>query len=1282
MLTKKYNLINNITGWVIFVIALATYWLTLEPTASYWDCGEFIIQADKLEVGHPPGNPIFMLTARFFANFAPDAATVSVMVNAMSGLLSALTILLLFWTITHFVRRLTVADGRREELTLTQYLVIMGSGVVGALAYCWSDTFWFSAVEGEVYAFSSFCTALVVWLILKWENRADKPHSDRYLILIAYIIGVSVGVHLLNLLCIPAVVLVFAYRKWKDMDLVKSLIALLISFVIIFFVLYGLVPGFIKMAQRFELLFVNGFGLSFNSGALFYTLLVVAVFVWALYEIGAQKSPLLIKISLLLAVTLSGMFFIGSGWWIGWLLTALFAAWLFIRRGRGLPMRQLSVAMWSIAVIFVGYSSYALILIRSSADTPMNQNSPDNVFDLASYLNREQYGETPLLYGETLYSSPQKKLVGVATDTVTYREDGSPVIVNYPIYQQNVEPGKALYVKGVKGAEPKSEYGFLTEGDKASNASHAMRGGDYYVKRDNKPEVRMNPELNMLFPRIHSRQHRDAYRQWVSLDTTSSNLKELYAVDETTGEKVPESDLQAEPFVNQMTGTINYPQKYGYRPDYSQNFSFLLNYQISHMYMRYFMWNFAGRQNDINNQRGELDAGNWISGIPFIDNARLGDQSLLPDELGKDNQGHNVYYMLPLLLGIIGLLWQAFAGKRGIEQFWVVFFLFFMTGLAIVLYLNQTPLQVRERDYAYAGSFYAFAIWIGMGVAGLWRLLCLAIKRNEKAAAIGACVLGLAVPLQMVSQTWDDHDRSGRYAARDFAVNYLNSLEPNAIVFCNGDNDTFPLWYAQEVEGVRPDVKIINLSYLASDWYANQMMQRTYSAEPVKFTAKPSDIAYGRMDVTVLGRERAPADLLQSLRKIYAGKSNNSDYGYPQFPSSVVTIPVDREAVLKRGLVAAADTASIVNEIVIDLAAAPSIRDKGYVSLSELLMFDIIATNAAEGWPRPIYWCSTVGSEYHAGLTDYLRSTGMTHQLVPTRQEGLPARTDKAYGVVTNYKWGGADKATPGSRPYFDETARRMLVTTRNSMVDVVAELIYQGDLLQKAGDKKGAAAEYKKAVKTADLLDSRLSENVARYDVNVAMTLPDYYGQLGQRLGDSKLTDKARKMLWSQLERLIQFVRYQQNIAMTFGNVPLTIESQAMPYQYWRFIELYEQYGGDRRKTDELLKRNGLRREDLKAAYTRAYGPRHDDAGQYSEADYIRELSSVAKTVNELAALPASEYAARPEDDRYLDSMYYEAYRQYIEAGISKEALDADPEIKKVDMDRSKRLYEAYSKK
>ncbi len=1292
MLTRKYNLVNNVVGWVVFAIALVTYWLTLEPTASYWDCGEFIIQADKLEVGHPPGNPIFMLTARFFANFAPNDQLVSVMVNAMSGLLSALTILLLFWTITHLVRRLIVRDGLRREISLSRYFVIMGSGVVGALAYCWSDTFWFSAVEGEVYAFSSFCTALVFWLILKWENRADEPHSDRYLILIAYVIGISVAVHLLNLLCIPAIVLVFAYRKWKDMDLVKSLVALGVSFVIVALVLFGLVPGFIKMAQRFELMFVNGFGMSFNSGALFYAFLTVAVFFWALHALWRQQSALMIKVSFLVAVTLSGMLFMDSGWWLGWILTAALAAWLFIRGARPLPLRVLNNVMWSIAVIFIGYSSYALILIRSSADTPMNQNSPDNVFDLASYLNREQYGENPLIYGETLYSGPQKKLMGVMTDTVTYREDGSPVLVNYPSYQQVVEKGKPMYAKGVKGAVPTSEYGFLTTGEQASNAAKAQKGGDYYVKRDYKPEVKMNPELNMLFPRIYSRMHRDLYKQWVTLDTTPSNLKELYAVDAVTGEKVPETDLQGEPYMNQVTGQVTYPQKMGYRPTYAQNLEYFYNYQLVHMYMRYFMWNFAGRQNDILNQSGELDAGNWISGIPVIDNARLGDQSLLPDDLGKNNPGHNVYYMLPLILGLIGLLWQAFAGKRGIEQFWVVFFLFFMTGIAIVLYLNQPPGQPRERDYAFAGSFYAYAIWIGMGVVGLWNIIRLIAGSRKRASAsvycaATACVLGAAVPVQMVSQTWDDHDRSGRYAARDFAINYLNSLEPNAIVFCNGDNDTFPLWYAQEVEGVRPDVKIINLSYLASDWYANQMRQESYEAAPVHFTATPADYAYGKMDVTIPGRERAPADLLSSLKLIYSGKTYNQDYRYPEFPSSVVTIPVDKEAVIKRGLVAPQDSAEIVNEIVIDLAGAPAITRKGYVGLGELLMLDIIATNAAEGWPRPIYWCSTVGDEYYLGMRDYLRSTGMTHQLVPTRQSGIPARADRAYDVVTNYRWGGADKAVAGGTPYFDETARRMLVTTRNSMLDVASELIYQGDRKATAGDDKGAKEEYKKALNTLNLLTRNLSENVTRYDITVAMTLPEIYGELGKKLGDKSLTEKGRDLIWSQMERYIQYVAYQQNIAMTFGGVALTHESRLMPYQYWYLIKVYEDLGGDPKKTDSLLKRYGFNRNDLKAAYDRAYsggsgGSGEGGAGGYSESDYVNELAEVARIVNELAALPDAEYSARSADDRYYDSIYYDVYQQYLKAGIKQESLDANAEIKKVDMVRSKRLNEEFNSK
>ena len=1329
MLTKRYNLINNVIGWVVFAIALVTYWLTLEPTASYWDCGEFIIQADKLEVGHPPGNPIFMLTARFFANFAPDATKISVMVNAMSGLLSALTILLLFWTITHLVRRLVVRDNRTEEISLSRYFVIMGSGVVGALAYCWSDTFWFSAVEGEVYAFSSFCTALVFWLILKWENRADEPTSDRYLILIAYVIGVSIAVHLLNLLCIPAIVLVFAYRKWKDMDLKKSLIALLISFVIVALVLFGLVPGFIKMAQRFELFFVNGLHCSFNTGALVYAFVAAAIFIWALYELRARKSAIMVKVSFFLAILISGMLFIGSGWWLGWVLMACLAGWLFTRKNQvgwvkwektALPYRTLNIIMWSIAVIFVGYSSYALILIRSSADTPMNQNSPDNVFDLASYLSREQYGETPLLYGETLYSGVQKKFMGYQSyETGETDDNGQPITYNIPVYNQIIDKGDVEYAKGVRNADPK-ESEFMSPSDKSNNASLKEKGGDYYVKKGYKDSPKMNPELNMLFPRIYSRMHRDAYRTWVNLDTTSSNLKELHAIDEQTGDKVPEFDMNGQPTYNPVTGQLVFPQKMGYRPSYAQNLQYFFNYQLIHMYMRYFMWNFAGRQNDLLNQQGELDAGNWISGIPFIDNARLGDQSLLPDDLGKDNQGHNVYYMLPLILGIIGLIWQSFSGKRGIEQFWVVFFLFFMTGIAIVLYLNQPPMQPRERDYAFAGSFYAFAIWIGMGVAGLWNILRLVMgskdakkaieaqnasgekpgsamatqveednafnleedkgSKNFLYAAVVACIIGLIIPVQMVSQTWDDHDRSGRYAARDFAVNYLESLEPNAIVFCNGDNDTFPLWYAQEVEGVRPDVKIVNLSYLASDWYANQQMKQSYEAAPVKFTAKPEDIAYGKADVTIVGQERSPVDLLASLKAIYAGKTFNKDYGYPEFPSSVVTIPVNKKQVIARGLVAAKDSDRIVDQIVIDLAAAPSITGKGYVSLSELLMFDIIATNAAEGWPRPIYWCSSVGSEYHTGLSNYLVSTGMTHQLVPTLQEGIPARTDRAYDVVTKkYLWGGADKATADNRPYFDETARRMLMATRNSILDVAEQLIIEGDELKEAGKSKQANKKYEQALNALNLIEKNLGEAVTRYGITVALSLPDYYGRIADATGNKQLRQKAADMLFNQMERLMQYVAYNNAMAQQFGpGVSMSTESRYLPYQMQSFIDAYERYGGDPKKLDALMKRFGLNREYFQKMNVAAYG---GDQEAPTVESVLQEVATFGRIVNEMAAMTPEEYAAAPLDQRYIDSVFYGYVEELKKAGVTEAEMQEALQNAKVDMNRSRRIYNEYER-
>lgn len=1289
MITRKYNLVNNIGGWLVFAIALVTYWLTLEPTASYWDCGEFIIQADKLEVGHPPGNPIFMLTARFFANFAPDAAHVSLMVNAMSGLLSALTILLLFWTITHLVRRLVVKDDYSGELSLTQYLVIMGSAAVGSLAYTWSDTFWFSAVEGEVYAFSSFCTALVFWLILKWENRADNPGSDRYLVLIAYIIGVSVAVHLLNLLCIPAIVLVYAYRKYKNMNLLKSLIALLVSFVIVFMVLYGLVPGFIKVAQQFELFFVNTLGMSFNSGALVYGICALLVFGVTLYLLSKDDGfGVFVKLAMLLSVTMSGMLFIGSSAWLGLVLTAIAAGLLFTKFGAMVPRRVYIVAFWCISVIFVGYSSYALILIRSSADTPMNQNSPDNVFDLESYMSREQYGENPLIYGETLYSSPQKRLTGTRLDTLAVMDDGTPATLTTPIYGGSVvKSGKRLYVKGVDSATPRSEYNLLTEGEQKSNEKLRARGGDYYAIKDHKPEVKMNPELNMLFPRLYSRQYASAYSNWVRLDTVPGQLVTVSAVDDQSGESVTELNTYAQPEYNELTGAVYYPERRIYKPTFGQNLAYFFNYQLNHMYLRYFLWNFAGRQNDVNNQMGELDAGNWISGIPFIDNARLGDQSLLPEDLGKANKGNNKYYLLPLILGLIGLIWQSFAGQRGIEQFWVVFFLFFMTGIAIVLYLNQTPGQPRERDYAFAGSFYAYAIWIGMGVAGLYRLLAERVSRDRQKlyCAGAAAVIGLAVPVQMVSQTWDDHDRSGRTAARDYAVNYLESLEPNAIVFCNGDNDTFPLWYAQEVEGVRRDVRIINLSYLNSDWYANQQRMQSYEGKPVDFTAKPGDYAYGLNDVTVLPYPGVgvSADLLSSLRILYSGESRDPNYGYRMLPSEIVSIPVNKEAAVKRGLIAPSDTAMLVDDIVVDLSQTEAYRSKGYLGLGEVLMLDIIATNAANGWPRPIYWCSTVGDEYHVGLTPYLRSTGMTHQLVPTMQEGKIPRTDRAYrNIMEKYRWGGAD--AKGRTPYFDETARRMLFTVRNSMVETASQLMYEGDLLAADGDAKEARRKYDECLKMLNRLRECLPEAVGPYDMSIGLTVGQIYCELGVTLNDKKLTRKGLDMFEGMLGKFGSYVRYNNMVMMQFASPQLTYESRLTPYQYYRLMDYYVKYGGDRKKLDAILKRYGINEAEMKNKYDLYLGGGQTSGGDagLTPEESAKEIARYCEVANYLSGLSADEYAATSDEERYIDSMLYLVMEQVEADPEALKLLEVNEQYKALDKERSRRLCDEFVKR
>lgn len=1282
VLTRKYNLVNNLTGWGVFVIALLTYWLTLEPTASYWDCGEFIIQADKLEIGHPPGNPIFMLTARFFSNFAfGDPSMVALMVNAMSGLLSAFTILLLFWTVTHLVRRLVVRDGT-SELSLPQYLTVMGSGLCGALAYAWSDTFWFSAVEGEVYAFSSFCTALVFWLILKWENRADEPHSDRYLILIAYIIGVSIAVHLLNLLCIPAIVLVYCYRKFSEMNVKKSLLALAVSFAIIVLVLYGLVPGFIEVAGYFELFCVNTLGLPFNSGTLIYTLLTVGVFVWALYELYVQKSPQRIRISFALAVLISGMLLIGSGLLIGLILFVALCYFLFARWKRNLPLRWLNVAMWSIAVIFVGYSSYGLILIRSNARTPMNQNAPDNVFSLASYLNREQYGQTPLLYGQTYESQPMQQMDA----------DGMPTTY--------VEKGKAQYAKGVKGATVNSLNGFLTPDEVAKDNSLAKRGKDYYALYDYTSEYVMNPELNLFLPRIHSSvpAHAAGYELWVPGLKEGSDVVEISALD-VAGNEVPLPSY--EPAYNEM-GEAYYPPTTARRPTFGQNMEYFFNYQLNHMYWRYFLWNFAGRQNDINNQYGEKDAGNWISGIPFIDNPRLGDQSMLPPEYGVENKGHNVFYMLPLLLGILGLLWQAFRGKRGIEQFWVVFFLFFMTGIAIVLYLNQPPMQPRERDYAYAGSFYAFAIWIGMGVAAIRQIvLWFADRQTNKnkpeqssdavsdgqaagkhgmMAAVVAVAVGLIVPLQMVSQTWDDHDRSGRYAARDYAINYLNSLEPNAIIFCNGDNDTFPLWYAQEVEGVRPDVKIINLSYLGSDWYANQQRVPTYKAAPVKFTAKPSDYAYDRRNVVYLTQETDMMNavpLLDALREIYSDKAVDKKHSVPKIMHSSTYIPVDSAVVAKRGLVPAGQ--AVLENIPVNLKS---------MSLGELLMLDIIATNAANGWERPIYWAMTVGEENFSAFLPYVRQVGMALQLVPYNAS-TATDTALAYPVIMNkYLWGGADNYE--NPPYFDETASRMLSSTRMTVLDLARSLAIEH--------------QYEKAAKVLDLFRKKLAGPQHFLNFSDVYALGSIYCTIGDESGNKQYTDTGLKILSDAIVRYAANVRYADYLAEVWGvserydpssgtiavvpNVYTTPENAAILYSYYTLVDTYEHcaamlYGEKKASemTQSVLKKAGISSgmaKRLKDYSVKSQTPQANPNGGGMDG-YVEELARYAEIVVEMQGKSAEEYAAASELERQVDSTFVLLLQEYIANGGSQEELLKYEVFDKVDGERSMKMGEAF---
>ncbi len=1095
---KKYKLINNALGWLIFIVAAATYLLTIEPTASFWDCPEFIAQGFKTEIGHPPGNPIFILAANFASKFAGgDVMAVAKCVNAMSAIFSALTILLLFWSITHLVKKLVVKDGEEDNMTLAQYLVVMGSGICGALAYTWSDTFWFSAVEAEVYAFSSFCTALVFWLILKWENRADEPGSDRWIVLIAYVFGVSLGVHLLNLLCIPAIALIYYYRqcrlKGKESTLKGSLLTLLISFVIVGLILYGLEPGFVEWGQKFDLFFVNTLGMSFNSGVLVYAILLIAVLAWALFELYRNKSDLLMKISFALSILLSGMLLIGESLLLPLVLIIALCVYLF-KFCKHVPVRVFTNIISCILVIFIGFSSYALILIRSSQNTPLDENSPNNTFALAKYLSREQYGETPLLYGRTLYSD------------IMY-EPGSEGTL-----QPATKEGPMQYAPEVKTADGQA---------------------DRYKELGKKKVYRYSPEQDMLFPRIHDEKHAQEYVDWLGMQGTQ--------VEATTKIDASGNTIETETRL---------------KPTMGENLRFFIDYQLNYMYWRYFMWNFAGRQNDLQGM-GEITHGNWISGFSFIDNPRLGDQSLLPDDLGKGNKGHNVFYLLPLLMGIIGLLWQAYRGRRGIEQFWVIFFLFFMTGIAIVLYLNQTPSQPRERDYAYAGSFYAYCIWVGMGVAGLWSLVMWALRKKGKKEAKGeaaavatngnrggvatavaaiAALIGLAVPLQMVSQTWDDHDRSGRTAARDFGRNYLASVAPNGIIFCNGDNDTFPLWYLQEVEGFRTDVRAVNLSYLATDWYISQMQRAAYESAPLPMQADATTYAYDeRQFCYFVQPDPTPMEALKSLQSIYSADSKNNLYGINEIKYPVVYIPVDADQAVKAGVVREEQRDQIEQSINLNLQQMGS-----GMTASQLMSFDIIASSIAQGWNRPCYFAMTVPSSYYLGLDPYLRLTGLAYQVTPLVSNSNSAvSTDIMYdNVVNKFLWGGLDKAKPGTL-YLDETISRMVTTMRSALLDLSTNLLSEGLNAQQGAqsvpagmtNEAYAADRFKKARHILDLMMEKLPVGACPFTVQMGQQVAHIYYTLGKASGDNSAIEKSAQVLESEIMRYAGYLKFYQSL-------------------------------------------------------------------------------------------------------------------------------------------------------
>lgn len=1056
---RRYNLI---LGWGVFLLSLIVYLLTMEPTASFWDCGEFIATAYKMEVGHPPGAPFFMLLGRFFTLFAGgDVTKVAASMNVLSASASAFTILFLFWTLTHLIRKFFSAEDNRMAM-----ITVFGSALVGSLAYTFSDSFWFSAVEAEVYSTSSLFTAVVFWAILKWENVADEPGSNKWLILIAYLMGLSIGVHLLNLLAIPAIIMVYYFRKYTP-SLKGILGALAVSVGILGVLNYMLIPGLTGLAGKFELLFVNGMGLPFNSGVVVYAILLFGAMIFGIYYTHSK----------------------GKVFW--------------------------NTVLLSLFVVVVGYSSYTIIVIRSAANPPLDESNPDTVFSLLSYLNREQYGSNPLVYGAFFNSRPTA-----------------------------VEDAKPSYYKGE----------------------------DSYYKVNKNREYKYDGNAKGVFPRMWSTQDRHAneYIYWANMH--ESDLYDL------------RRDAQGNPVQNRM-GVYSYDRSKSIGiPSFTQNMRFFFRYQIGYMYLRYFMWNFAGKQNDVQG-RGELTKGNWISGIKFIDQARLGPQGNLPASI-TDNKAHNKYYMLPLLLGLAGAF---FHYKKNQKDFWVVGLLFVLTGLAILVYLNQYPLQPRERDYAYSGSFYAFSIWIGIGVAGLIDWVS---KKKKSVATAGVLVLAslILVPGIMAKENWDDHDRSGRYTAPAFAKNFLNSCLPGGIMFTNGDNDTFPLWYVQEVEGFRTDVRIVNLSYLTADWYIEQMKTTFYDSEALPISMNREQYEQGKRDYAYLvdnagvlikekyqiNRESYEAEVMdiynntldileasllpqnhandyKAILDLEANMDPLKFYGYLRtFNSEEIAKRIELdEAAMKaetarmermmktidgdyaplkeafafmltddprfnqgqyfipaKKFVVPADSASLADWVVPEEYADHRV-DEIRFSLSETVLYknlltvmDLMANN---NWERPIYYSTTVSSDNYLNLEKYFIREGLALRVAPVESPNgnyLGAVTsDKMYNKLMNeFDWGGID--TPGI--YMDENNLRMTIHYRYAFAVLAGALVDEGKV--------------DSAKMVLDECVQHMPEETVPYNAGITPIIQGYFST-GDTATANAMVEKYEAILVSELE-------------------------------------------------------------------------------------------------------------------------------------------------------------------